>query len=598
MSIEAGHKLAHYEILEPIGKGAMGEVYRAKDLKLGRDVAIKVLPEKFRKDTERLARFQREAKVLASLNHPGIASIHGLEEFEGTHFLILEYVPGETLAERISRGPIPVDVALDIAAQVAVALEAAHEHGVVHRDLKPANIKITPDGIVKLLDFGLAKALAGDTTTSDLSESPTITAAGTRAGVILGTPAYMSPEQARAGQVDKRTDIWAFGCVLYEMLVGQEAFPGQTVSDVLAAVLTREPNWEALPTITPFLIGRLLRHCLQKERRKRIPDIGVATIEINDALTAPTAARTPGVVVASRLGSLPWVVAGVTTALAVVLAILWPSEVDVPPRPIRRFEIQPNGTPRYYQADVSPDGTRLVYPSLTPEGRVLLVRRFDELVARPLSGTEGGRGAFFSPDGEWIGFRTTAGQLMKVPVNGGVPVTLCVLPRGTAWRMSWSAGGDIIFGSVSGAVWRVSEAGGEPEVLFTPDKGNGELDWHSPRFLPGGDTALFTLHDQNREFRIEVLSLVTGERKVLIEGAFDGRYVPDGTHRVRPGEQRAGGAIRPRPARDHRTVGTDAGQRPQCTDIRSRGLQRRSGRNARIRSCAVTGWTRVGVGEP
>ena len=445
MSFEAGHELAHYEILEPIGKGSMGDVYQAKDLKLGRDVAIKVLPEQFSKDPERLARFQREAKVLASLNHPGIASIHGLEEIEGTHFLVLEYVPGETLAERISRGPIPLDIALDIAAQIAVALEAAHEHGVVHRDLKPANVKITPDGIVKLLDFGLAKALADDTTSSDLSESPTITSMGTQAGMILGTPAYMSPEQARAGQVDKRTDIWAFGCVLYEMLVGQEAFSGQSLSDVLAAVLTREPDWAALPTSTPFLIGRFLRHCLQKERRKRIPDIGIATIEINDALTAgtaPTAEPTAAVVVASPRGWLLAVVAGVMTASTVTLAILWPSEVDVP-RPIRRFEIQPSSSPIYQQAVVSPDGTRLVYPSSTPEGRVLLVRRFDELVARPLSGTEGGMFPFFSPDGEWIGF-SAAGQLKKLPVNGGVPVTVCALPEGSAFTKSWSAGGDII----------------------------------------------------------------------------------------------------------------------------------------------------------
>ncbi len=292
-------------------------------------------------------------------------------------------MPGETLAERILRGPIPIDVALDIAAQIAVALEAAHEHGVVHRDLKPANIKITPDGIVKLLDFGLAKASAGDTTTSDLSESPTITSIGTQAGMILGTPAYMSPEQARAGQVDKRTDIWAFGCVLYEMLAGQGAFSGQSLSDVLAAVLTREPDWAALPTSTPFLIRRFLRHCLQKERRKRIPDIGVATIEINDALTAGTAEPTAGVVVASPRGWLPWVVAGVMTASTVTLVFFWPRQVDVP-RPIRRFEIQPSSSPvyPYQQAVVSPDGTRLVYPSSTPEGRVLLVRRFDELVAR------------------------------------------------------------------------------------------------------------------------------------------------------------------------------------------------------------------------
>ena len=288
-----GNKVAHYEITNHIGSGGMGDVYQATDTKLGRSVAIKFLPEAFSHDTERVARFQREARVLASLNHSNIAAIHGVEETNNRHFLIMELVAGETLADRINRGAIPVEEALPIAKQIAEALEEAHEKGVIHRDLKPANIKVTPDGKVKVLDFGLAKAYEREQTNPALSNSPTISLAATNAGMILGTAAYMSPEQASGKAVDKRSDLWAFGVVLMEMLTGRQLFEGETVSHVLAAVLTKEPDWTALPAKTPEPIRKLLRRCLEKDRRRRLPDAGTARLEIDDALTMPAAVSLP-----------------------------------------------------------------------------------------------------------------------------------------------------------------------------------------------------------------------------------------------------------------------------------------------------------------
>jgi eukaryotic-like serine/threonine-protein kinase len=284
MAIPSGTRFGSYEIVAPIGAGGMGEVYQAHDTKLGRDVAIKVLPEAFAHDAERLSRFQREAKMLAALNHPNIATIYGLEQSDGIHYLVMELVPGETLAERIRAGTVSIHEALEIGAQIAEALEAAHEKGVIHRDLKPANVKVTPEGRVKLLDFGLAKAFADDGD-MDLSNAPTLTSLGTEEGKILGTPGYMSPEQVRGKSVDKRTDIWAFGCVLYELLIGHQAFRGETLSDAIAAVLVREPNWQALPSAIPPKIRELLRRSLQKDPKRRLRDIGDARIEIQDALS-------------------------------------------------------------------------------------------------------------------------------------------------------------------------------------------------------------------------------------------------------------------------------------------------------------------------
>src|SRR5712692_2743407 len=292
MALSTGTRLGSYEITAAIGAGGMGEVYQAHDTKLGRDVAVKVLPEAFAHDPERLSRFQREAKMLASLNHPNIAAIYGLEEDAGRNYLVMELVPGETLAQRVKReGPVPVEEALAIAKQIAEALEAAHEKSIIHRDLKPANVKVTPEGKVKVLDFGLAKAFAGDGANEDPSNSPTLSLAATMQGVILGTAAYMSPEQARGKQVDKRTDIWAFGAVLYELLAGKAAFHGETTTEILAAVLRGEPDWRALPETTPLSIRALLRRCLQKEMNKRARDAGDARIEIEEALAAPVTAE-------------------------------------------------------------------------------------------------------------------------------------------------------------------------------------------------------------------------------------------------------------------------------------------------------------------
>ena len=287
MGLKAGARLGFFEVLSPLGAGGMGEVYRARDTKLGREVALKVLPDAFSRDPERLARFDREARALASLNHSGIAAIHGLEESDGVRFLVLELVPGTTLAERLTRGPLPVRAALDAGRQIAEALGAAHERGILHRDLKPSNVQVTLEGAVKLLDFGLAKALQGEQEATDLSQSPTVTSAATREGVILGTAPYMSPEQARGESLDRRTDVWAFGCVLYEALSGRRAFPASTVADTIAAVLEREPDWQALPERTPAIVRSLLRRTLQKDRAHRLRDIVDAQIELEEALAAP-----------------------------------------------------------------------------------------------------------------------------------------------------------------------------------------------------------------------------------------------------------------------------------------------------------------------
>src|SRR6204780_732526 len=321
MTIAAGTKLGTYEILVPIGAGGMGEVYRARDSKLGRDVALKVLPEAFARDAERMARFQREAKVLASLNHPNIATIHGLEDSGATHALVMELAEGPTLADRIRSGPIPIDEALVIAKQMCEALEYAHEHGVVHRDLKPANVKVTNDDAVKVLDFGLAKAIEGDAASADLANSPTMSRMATLAGVLLGTAAYMSPEQAKGKAVDRRADIWAFGCVLYEMLTGKMAFAGETVTDTLAAVIMKDPDWSQLPAATPLRVRVLLQRCLQKDPKQRLRDIGDARISIDEVLSGAPDLSSP---VASPISgplwrrALPWVVAA---CFAIALAV-------------------------------------------------------------------------------------------------------------------------------------------------------------------------------------------------------------------------------------------------------------------------------------
>src|SRR5262245_15345968 len=449
-----GSKLAHYEITSHLGSGGMGEVYQATDMKLGRSVAIKFLPEAFSHDTERVARFQREARVLASLNHANIAAIYGVEEIKGRHFLVMELVAGKTLADSIKRGAIPIQEALPIARQIAEALEAAHEKGIIHRDLKPANIKLTQDGKVKVLDFGLAKALVGDESSGNLSDSPTLSMAVTQRGVILGTAAYMSPEQARGKTVDKRSDVWAFGCVLYEMLTGRRVFDAGEASDTLAMVLMKEVDWTPLPATTPSAIRTLLRRCLEKDRKRRLPDIGVARLEIDEALAAP-APSMPAAVEAPRptRQRLAWTIAALASLAALALAGLYSTETSPEsPSPIR-FSVTPPadmvivGIGGHY---LSPDVRRIAFrvAGVNAGGTVrLAVRGFDEDEVRILVGTEGVVGAFWSPDSRFLAF-FTGGKLQKIDITGGPPQVLCTFTAGaTAFGGgAWNRDGTILFG--------------------------------------------------------------------------------------------------------------------------------------------------------
>ncbi|MGH9460177.1 MAG: protein kinase domain-containing protein, partial [Vicinamibacteria bacterium] len=518
----------------------MGEVYRATDTKLNRDVALKVLPELFAKDPDRMARFSREAQVLASLNHPNIAAIHGLEESGGKRALVMELVEGETLAERLKRGAIPLDEALKIAKQIAEALEEAHEHGFIHRDLKPANVKITPNGTVKVLDFGLAKALEGEATSGsspDLSQSPTLSAAATAAGVILGTAAYMSPEQARGQKVDRRADIWSFGVVLYEMLTGKSVYTGETVSDVLAKVLERQPDWESLPKDTPASIQRLLRRCFEKNVRQRLQSMGDARIAIEQYLTNPGAETTAIAAVAAGPAkpvwqeALPWALFALAALAAGVMAML-PGPAPEPPLLVS-MEVadKPIWTGLGSSVVFSPDGARLVYIVGDDNEREVRIRSLNQLDGATLATTAPPPyQPFFSPDGQWIGF-VTSSAMQKVPLSGGTPMTLCAVDRSRG--ASWGEDDTIVFApSPNSGLYRVSAAGGEPEPLTTLDEATGEATHRWPQVLPGGKAVLFTSHTQQAggfdNATIEVFVLATGERKVLRRGGSYGRYVPSG----------------------------------------------------------------------
>ncbi|MEE9263851.1 MAG: protein kinase [Vicinamibacteria bacterium] len=535
-----GQTIEHYRITEKIGQGGLGEVYRATDTKLNREVAIKVIPDLFAKDPDRMARFSREAQVLASLNHPNIAAVHGLEKSEGKLALVMELVDGETLAERIKRGPIPVQEALKIAKQIAEALEEAHEHGFIHRDLKPANVKITSNGTVKVLDFGLAKALEGESSSGsspDLSQSPTLSAAATAAGVILGTAAYMSPEQARGQKVDRRADIWSFGVVLYEMLTGKSVYSGETISDVLAKVLEREPDWELLPKNTPASTHRLLRRCFEKNVRQRLQSMGDARIVIDEYLSNPAAASTamavPGAASAQPvwLRYLPWALFAAAAVVAILFAAL---PGDAPEPPLRRsVEVSdmPIWTGLGSSVILSPDGTRLVYAVGDDNERELRIRSLDQLDGSTVASvTPPPYHPFFSPDGQWIGY-VTSSEMQKVPLSGGTPMTLCKLERSRG--ASWGPDDTIIFAPSPGSpLFRVPAAGGEPEPLTTLNEEKGEATHRWPQVLPGGKAVLFTSHTQSAggfdNATIEVLVLKTGERKVLRRGGSYGRYVPSG----------------------------------------------------------------------
>ncbi len=413
-------KLGAYEIIELIGSGGMGEVYRARDTKLGREVAIKVLAEAFAQDTERLARFEREARLLASLNHPNIATIHGLEQSGDVRFLVMELVPGETLAERNKQGAIPLDDALPLFMQIAEALEAAHEEGVIHRDLKPANIKLTPDEKIKVLDFGLAKATEG-TPSGESSESPTLTHAATEAGTILGTAGYMSPEQARGKTVDKRTDIWAFGCCLYEALNGKLTFQGDTLSDTIASVLRQDPDWQALPDATPRSIRRLLDCCFQKDPRKRFRDAWDVRVELEEALGEPQPSQAATPLPSRWLRLAAWIAAAILAAVVAVATGILVRHDPPDPDAVTRLRLSTPPPPFWgLVIELSRDGSRLTFIAEENGTTKVFLRELDQLHAKPIEGTEGGyRWPFFSQTASGSGSlaRTTSSRRCRSPVG-------------------------------------------------------------------------------------------------------------------------------------------------------------------------------------
>ena len=557
-----GTTLSHFKITAKLGEGGMGEVYRADDSKLGREVAIKVLPEAVASDPERLARFEREAKVLASLNHPNIAAIYAIEsttapvdpgarlapQEEGeaalgerpdhpVHFLVMELVEGEDLKERLERGALPYSTVQPIALQVAEALEVAHEKGIIHRDLKPANIKVTPEGQVKVLDFGLAKALApesvtgtdGDRNLSPLSLSPTLTAQMTQAGVLMGTAAYMSPEQARGQQVDQQADIWAYGAVLYEMLTGRIAFPGATVTDVMAAIVTHEPAWDALPAETPRHIRELLRLCMAKDPHHRIHAIGDARLLLNEPSEQPsevTSVEQSGLL--RRL--LPWGLAALMAIIAVGFAL---SSRDRPTESAATQRFSITLPPEIYVVDreslaLSPDGSKLVFVGHQDGRQQLFLRRLDSSEITPLPETEGGHNPFFSPDGETLGFTIDNGaQMNLLSLAAGRKTLLAETQWGGG---SWGPDDMIVYTPtyVSG-LHSIPASGGTPQELTRPDPEAGELGHFWPVHLPEGDTVLFTIFSVPlSRSSIQALDLKTGEVSNVIENAVFGRYASSG----------------------------------------------------------------------
>jgi Tol biopolymer transport system component len=526
-AILIGQTLSHYKITSALGAGGMGEVYRATDTTLGRDVALKLLPEAFAADPDRLARFEREAKVLASLNHPGIAHLYGFEsatlaDGAKVHVLAMELVEGEDLAERLKRGKVPVDEAVAIARQVAEALEEAHEKGIVHRDLKPANVKVTPDGKVKVLDFGLAKAWTGEgpgaTSSPDLSQSPTLAQTGTAAGLILGTAAYMSPEQARGKPVDKRADIWAFGVVLFEMLDGRRLFDGETVSDVLAAVLAREIDWSRLPAETPPAVRHVLERCLERDPRQRLRDIADARHDLREPGAAATGTTKAAAAVPSGQGRRTALLMAATglAAIALTAAVVSWRNAPAPQSPMLFSVPAPAGT-RLKQVVVSPDGRSLVFAAESASGEShLWLRRLDSRDARRLEGTAGAHEPFWSPDARFIGFFTEA-QLWKLEAATGAVEALAATTdtRGGAWRPD----GTIVFGGAR--LNRVSASGGAVSTALDVDGAAGENNIRYPSFLPDWSHVLYYSRNAKDRARagLWVVSLDGGVRKHLTAAA-------------------------------------------------------------------------------
>jgi Tol biopolymer transport system component len=537
VALSVGARVGPYEISGPLGAGGMGEVYKAIDTNLKRAVAIKVLPRVVAEDSDRLSRLHREAEMLAALNNPHIAQIYGLEKSGGITALVMELVEGPTLEDRLRQGRMRLVEVLAIARQIALALEAAHERNIIHRDLKPANVKVRPDGIVKVLDFGLSRALETRRTLgTDLSQLPTIAPTLTHAGMILGTTAYMPPEQARGSHVDQRADIWAFGCVVFEMLTGQRAFRGDTVTDTLVAVVSQEPDWAAIPSETPDGVRRLLVRCLRKDPKDRLHHVADARIELDEPTTEPMAFRGHPVIATTRRRlTLALAVAIAVATLAIEYFRFSNSNASLRSTGVVRFTLPPPAGVAFDEdagapvATISPDGTRLalVYnEGVTPE---LFTRRLaDEETKRVPGVRPGGSALFFSPDGQWIGFEED-GTLKKLAVDAGTKAS--ILDVGTFFAgAAWGQDDTIVYTpSYNGGMWSVPAAGGSPRQLTTPDAKNGELAHHWPQVLPGGKTILFTTYRSPADrSRVELYSVSKRARSVLVDGGFNGRYVSSG----------------------------------------------------------------------
>ncbi len=555
MPLAPGTRLGPYEIVVPLGTGGMGEVYRARDTKLNRDVAIKVLPEAFAIEPERLARFTREAQTLAVLNHPNIAHIHGLEDSGGVRALVMELVEGEDLSQRLARGPVPLDEAVSIARQLGEALEAAHEQGIVHRDLKPANIKVRPDGTVKVLDFGLAKAVEqaqGSGLTAQggmLANSPTLTAHATQMGVILGTAAYMAPEQASGKLVDRRADIWAFGVVLWEMMTGRRLFEGESVPETLGAIFRQEIDLEALPAETPPAVRHLLARCLERDPKLRLRDIGEARIALADVrssprphsdvrprVAAPVEATPPPA--RSRMTWIPWTIAAIAVAVASWL-MLRPSPESVATTPAHLVVVGVSPPAGHVLAagetpalDVARDGSAAAFEAEGPNGRQIFLRRLDRAGVEPVPSTLGGAQPFFSPDGRSLAFFAD-GRIRKIALDSRAVADIVGV---NSYRgATWADGGWIVYTqSYSDGLQKVRDTGGRPEPVTSLDRQANERSHRWPTALPGSPWVLFTVGVSKSpnywdDSRIDAVNLETGERKTIFDGAWMARFAPPDT---------------------------------------------------------------------